>query len=125
MDQVHESFDTGTDSHGSPWAPTKLRAGRPLHVTGSLEASYSAKGIGTGIQIQSSAVSANVHQHGATIEAKKSPYLRFQVGGRWFQVQQVTIPARPVLPEGDLGPRWEDAFNDALDKLAKDLLGGF
>jgi phage gpG-like protein len=38
-----------------------------------------------------------IHEYGGVIKAKHAPYLKFTVGGRWVQVKQVTIPARPFL----------------------------
>lgn len=38
---------------------------------------------------------ARVHEFGATITAKRGPYLIFQIDGQWVQVRSVTIPARP------------------------------
>lgn len=45
---------------------------------------------------------AAVHEFGATIRAKSSEYLTFQIHGAWKKVKQVEIPARPFLRPGVL-----------------------
>jgi HK97 gp10 family phage protein len=48
-------------------------------------------GIGTNI------IYARIHELGGTIKAKKGQYLKFFIKGKFIQVKQVTIPARPYL----------------------------
>jgi phage gpG-like protein len=55
------------------------------------EASPSMVAVGTSVEY------ASTHQEGATIEAKSSQGLRFQVGGRWVTKKAVTVPARPFI----------------------------
>lgn len=41
----------------------------------------------------------------------ENPYLIFRIKKRWAKKKQVTIPARPMLPQGnDVPPSWERAF---------------
>jgi phage gpG-like protein len=47
--------------------------------------------------VGSNLIYAPVHEFGATIHAKKSPFLKFKIGARWFSMKKVTIPARPYL----------------------------
>jgi len=76
-----------------------LRGGTPLVDTGGTirdrihVSGVSAKQarIGAGFKY------AHVHQFGMVIRAKDAEYLRFQVGGRWARVKEVTIPARPFM----------------------------
>ena len=45
---------------------------------------------------------------------KKAKFLRFAAGRgrskRWYTARQVTIPARPFLPEGELPAKWRVRF---------------
>jgi phage gpG-like protein len=65
-------------------------------------------GIGTGNLVgRTQVIYASVHEFGATIRAKRFPYLCFPISGvgpwrgksakRWVKVKQVTIPARHWL----------------------------
>lgn len=40
---------------------------------------------------------AGVHEFGATIKAKASPFLVFKIGKNWISKKSVVIPARPFL----------------------------
>jgi len=40
---------------------------------------------------------ARIQELGGTIRAKNSPFLRFQVDGRWVTVEKVVIPARSYI----------------------------
>jgi phage gpG-like protein len=42
---------------------------------------------------------------------------------RWVQVPQVTIPPRPFIPEGQLGPRWVRALDAAATKTMLAQMG--
>lgn len=59
--------------------------------------------------LSSDVVYAPIHEYGGVIRAKNEPYLKFSIGGRWMQVKQVTIPARPYL---------EPAIKENLSKMS-------
>lgn len=46
-------------------------------------------------------------------------------GHVWVFAKKVRIPARPMVPEGDFGPIWTQAFEEVgeelLDKFGRDL----
>lgn len=60
--------------------------------------------------LHSDVVYAAIHENGGTIRAVNSPYLKFNIDGRWVSVKEVTIPARPYL---------EPAIIDNLDKMSE------
>jgi phage gpG-like protein len=71
---------------------------------------------------------AAIHQFGGTIKPKTAKALRFQVGGRWFTVKSVFIPARPFFPvdtSGKLTAPAERLIERAGERaLARQLPGG-
>lgn len=76
---------------------------------------------------------AAVHEKGATITAKRAPFLRFRVGktgsSEWVQVKSVTIPARPHFKPA-IDDAWpiiqdllEDKTEDAIRKARASTTG--
>lgn len=108
---VKTGFREGQSPDGQPWK-RPLRGGRPLRDKGILANSFTMVSysplvfsVGTNVPY------APVHQFGATIRAGAKPWLIFKIGKRWAKKKQVTIPARPMLPQGnDVPPSWERAF---------------
>lgn len=66
--------------------------------TGTLKRSWFTQGSGSGLDYAVKLVTrskyAAIHQFGGIIKAKNKPYLKFQIGGKWFQKKQITIPKR-------------------------------
>lgn len=121
-DLVDEGFASGTAPDGTPWKalhPTLSRSGQPLRDTRHLQGSFTTRVTNAGFVIGTNVRYAVTHQEGRTITPKRAPALRWKVrGGKWFSAQKVTIPARPMVPEGELGPKWTNAFTEA----ARDLI---
>jgi phage gpG-like protein len=125
-DLIGEGFDLSQAPDGKPWEPLKVRiGGQPLVKTGKLrDKAQSATPTASGIMVTIDLVRAATHQYGATIRAKTAKKLRFRAGRRWVFVDQVSIPARPFLPEGELPPRWRDRLSKVVaDKLSIALVG--
>jgi phage gpG-like protein len=115
---VRTEFQTGQDPFGKPWAPLKIRRGQPLVKSGRLaKQATTVKTFDTGIEIDVDLVYAAVHEFGATIHARHAKALRFKAGRRFVLAKQVTIPARPYLPEGELPPKWRDRLSAETDRL--------
>ncbi len=76
----------------------------PQIRSGRLAASLAARIEGAGDSLVGGLLAdtpyAAAQEYGATIQAKKSNYLKFQVEGRWVQKRSVTLPARPYLRPG-------------------------
>jgi phage gpG-like protein len=74
------------------------------------------EGDGASGRLYSSAEYAAVQEYGATIQARRAKWLKFQVAGHWVQVQRVMIPARPFLGPGleAAGAALENALSNAL-----------
>lgn len=115
---VSDSFDRGVDPHGRPWRST-YRGGSILRDTGRLANSFRVHFTAAGFTIGTNVKYAATHNYGATIKAKRGPYLRFRVGNRWVTKKQVVIPKRQFIPDSQrLGSIWRGAFaaivNDAV-----------
>lgn len=98
-------FETETDPAGNPW-PDSLRVltlgGKTLTDSTALRSSITWEAFASGVAVGTNLIYASVHQLGATIEAKASPFLHFAVpGGGYAMVKSVTIPARPFLGISD------------------------
>lgn len=100
---------------------TRLNGGGgPMSRTGFLERSLGVETApeadGASGRLYSTADYAWVHEYGAVIQARRAKWLKFQVAGRWVQVQRVLIPARPFLGPGleAAGAALEEALGQAL-----------
>lgn len=121
---IAEGFDKSRAPDGKPWEPLKVRiGGKPLDKTGRLKrAAQTATPTAAGVMVTVNLVRAATHQYGAKIRAKSAKFLRFRAGRRWVYAKEVTIPARPFLPEGDLPPRWRDGLSKVIaEKLTLTL----
>lgn len=128
-------FRESRNPYGEPWAPLKVRRGKPLIDTGRLRSSFTVSFTPTGFRIGTNVDYAASHQYGTG--GRKSAGTRFQpVGskGRFisadaagrrkrgsvgvralsFSAGSGAIPARMMVPEGSLGPIWAKAFRDAV-----------
>ena len=99
----------GADMRPTAW-PAK-RDGNPRNLLKSTTLAHSfhlAVGDRTAT-VSTPVIYARIHQYGGVIKAKNGKALRFQIGGKWITVAQVTIPARPFFPVlgGQLTPAAE------------------
>lgn len=104
---VRERFRTQSGPGGVPWVQSERAMsqgmGRTLIDKGGLLGSVTyeadANRVEVGIIAKTrSAKFARVHQYGATIRPKKSPYLAFRgADGHMVFAKSVTIPARPFI----------------------------
>jgi hypothetical protein len=118
---VQAGVRSGRDPYGTPW-PRTTEGKKPLQ---RYAGTFTASVRGSGFVVRSRKPWLQVHQTGKKIRAKRSPFLRFRVGGRWVQTTQVTIPARPVVPTRGrgFGPIWRPALQAAAAKILKKHLG--
>lgn len=101
--QVDLGFRGGRDPYGTPWAPLRSREGQPLRKTGRLQRSIRARHSRDEAVVGTNLAYARVHQFGAVIRPRRAKVLRFRVGKQWVSKRQVTIPARPFLPDPERG----------------------
>ncbi len=114
LDLVDEGFATSTAPDGTPWKRLVLRNGQPLRDTRRLQSSFTGTASARGFRIGTNVMYAPTHQEGRTIRPREAKMLRWKTGGRFYAAHQVTIPSRPMLPEGSrLPPRWRTAFHEA------------
>ncbi len=123
VSNVHDRFAAETDPEGARWAPLKepwasLRRAGPIlqqsGMRGGLMGTITSDAANGEVSVGSNKISAGVHQFGATIKAKNSPFLVFRTpeGQRFGQARQVTIPARPYL---GISGADEDTILDAVE----------
>jgi hypothetical protein len=150
VDLIKEGFSKGQDPDGNAWAPLSelTRSGDrgiPLNDTGThLKNRVAVSWVGR----NSYAViipfeHASVHQRGAVIvpvqaralswfstryvrnigRTKKEKKQLRRVYNRVF-AKKVTIPARPMVPEGKLPDRWRRNLQEAFDDTMEAMLEG-
>ena len=105
-------FVMGESPYGEAWEPLKTRQGQPLRDTGRLMNSITHDEGGDYIEVGTNVKYAAVHQFGATIRPKRRKFLVFKPKGASNPIfaREVTIPARPFLPTGDLPGDWLDVI---------------
>ena len=135
--EIDLAFDAQEDPYGEAWKPLapitkELRRGdgnraQILQDTGILKSSLFHRVepghffIGTNLEY------AATHQYGATIKPKNAPRLFLGVlqrGAKRIPItaNQVTIPARPFLPEqGRIPESWERSIFETLTAMIKQV----
>lgn len=148
---VQQQFRAGAGPDGVPWKPLEMRQGQPLRDRGLLARSWFRASQPEGFSVFTSVKYAHVHQTGMVIKAKPGKYLRFNgnkgkavafdiayrrlKSGRiksvkgsaifnWIFRKSVRIPARPMLPTGELPAKWASEFQAVLDALWAQIGGG-
>lgn len=97
---VLEGFDEERAPDGAAWAPITHRIGRILQDTGQLRNSWKVKKVtARGFTVSASAKHASYHQTGTS-----------------------RMPARPMVPGGDLPGSWRRAFESAATDYLKSIL---
>ena len=127
-ENIRLGFDDGSDPYGRPWKAV-LRGGQPLRDTGNLANSWNPAmrgdtvAIGSNLEVEYDGRRHNlatIHQNGVTIRPRKAKALRFVVNGRHVSAQQVTIPARPMIPTKG----WPDDWRDEVGGIVQRHLDG-
>jgi phage gpG-like protein len=120
--QIRRTFVEGRDPYGKPWAPLKLRKGKPLRLTGALS-TFIVERSGDGFIVRATVPYVATHQYGATIVPKRAKWLTFSVGGKWFRLKKAVIPKRQMIPEGTWGSIWTDAITKRVEPLVQKFFG--
>jgi phage gpG-like protein len=128
LNQIDESFAGQKDPWDRPWKPSaraEATGGQTLRKTARLQRSMTSQSAlktdPQGFEIGTNVVYAATHQYGATITPQEKKALRFKAGKRWVTVTKVKIPARPFMPEPELSPRWERAFEEAAEAYLREV----
>ena len=130
LEQVDRGFAEERDPYGRKWPKShraKQQSGQTLTDTARLRRSFSKQGVKAtrgSFTVGTSVHYADTHQEGRTIKAKTSKGLRFKAGKRWVTKQQVTIPKRQMIPEGDDLGLWEKPLEEAADLYTEAVLNG-
>ncbi len=149
--QLSHEFERSRDPYGTRWAPLAqersrnkrasvrggamgafargLRTGgssKPLVDTGRLKNSFRVQALANGFFIRTPVVYAAAQNYGYTYPARTVLTGRSGgvLGGYGLMARSVTghvLPARPMLPEGQLGAIWSAAFKRAADGYFKEL----
>jgi phage gpG-like protein len=138
--RIKASFEHGVSPYGDPYSPV-ARGGQPLNDTRRLRNAFMDDSVPGRVVVSNPTVYARLMNDGGTVTAKNKPYLTFKMklpgvaramrGGRvtqrgrsqsqWVKVKQVTIRARPFLPDArglpdEWGKRFEAVAKDAFRK---------
>lgn len=143
--QIALGFEQGKAPDGTPWKPLARKRPRdkrgskgiPLNDTGRLKNSWTYETRPNGFAWVSNVSYAPPHQFGATIHqkartnihAKSGKFISRVAAGRKKRANRVSfspegsygLPARPMVPIGDLPPPWKNAF----ERAAKSTLMGY
>lgn len=124
---VGEQFDRQGGPDGGSWPARDDRFGRSggqtMRNTRAFEHSFVARPTSDGFEVGSGFVGARVLTQGAVIRAVRAKRLRIPLAGGGFAYpEEVTIPARPVIPTGDAGPIWTPRLLAVINDFAADVL---
>lgn len=123
--RVRAGFDAGVDPYGQPWAPLRIRQGKPLRDTGQLQNSITYTVEGNSVVVGTNREHMQVHQFGAVIKPKNGKFLAFPgAGGHLILARQVTIPRRAFLPDRGLPQDWADDVLKAMGDEVKAAMSG-
>lgn len=114
----------GASYRPAPWPPKRDGSPSNLQKSTTLAKAFFLE-VGTRSALVGNPMPyAAIHQFGGKIRPKNVKALKFQSGGRWWTVQEVTMPARPffpIAPDGGLtskaAARVLSAGQRALDRL--------
>lgn len=93
-------FIDQTDPDGNPWkqsARAAAQGGETLRDTGRLMNSITHSVGSDFVEYGTNVAYAMPLHFGAEIRAVNAPYLKFKIAGRWANVKEVTLPARPFI----------------------------
>jgi phage gpG-like protein len=102
LELVKEGFERESEPSGRRWAPLKHRRGRILQDTGRLRTGFHRKHV--------SSVSVTI---GPTVK-----YAQFHQSGTRH------MPARKMVPDGDLPNRWRVRIERAARDVMREAFGG-
>lgn len=118
VSEITQLFRAGTAPDGTPWKPSlraQAQGGKTLVDRGHLRDSYTHAAAAAELVVGTNDKRARIHQYGGEIRPRGAKALHFVLpGGRHVVTQKVTMPARPMLPSGDLPPAWRDEVLDIL-----------
>lgn len=119
-----ERFGKQESPDGTKWQPSmrvSQKGGKSLILSSALRTSIKAESDSNGAAVGTNLVYAATHQFGdeRTIRAKKSKYLKFQIGDKWVNVPSVhvRIPARPFL---GVSKEDEEEIREILEEVFKE-----
>jgi len=128
IELIRDGIEDGRDPYGEPYAPLKLRDGRPLQDTGRMKVWERRAVTASGFTVQSPVQYAIYHQRGTgiygptkrPIKPVKAQALRIPVrGGNPIFVQKVAgTPQRRMVPEGGRLPsKWRDRYVEVANEV--------
>lgn len=101
IELVREGFERESDPYGAKWAGLKSRSGRILQDTGGLRSSFHRKALS---------------ETSTTVGAGKS-YARYHQDGT------KRMPARKMVPDGDIPGEWRSRINEIAALAIKQAFG--
>jgi phage virion morphogenesis protein len=140
LTQIKLGFEQGRAPDGSAWKPLQRKRSRdkkgskgtPLNDTGRLKNSWTRIVRADGFTWQNATVYAAAHNYGADIDhsargnfhskrgrfisTAKAMSLKRTPKTSFSKASTQHLPARPMVPAGDLPPRWRNAFDAVIKK---------
>lgn len=118
LNVVSEEFSQSYGSDGKSWAPLKLRHGKIMVDSGQLAASYKiVSETRKVVKIASDLARAAWLERGFTATAIDAQAL--MLGDSGLFRKSVTVPGRPVLPQGRATGEWAKAIKRAVEEGLK------
>jgi phage gpG-like protein len=103
--QVSLGFRQSRDPYGNPWAPLATRDGQILVDTARMRNSFSVTLEDQGFRVGTNVRYMPFHQYGSRVRVTR--------GKRKSRSKVGRLPARPMLPTGELGQIWSQALEAA------------
>jgi len=126
LNLTKRGIETSTSPDGKPYAPLKLRDGKPLQDTNRLHNAFLASSNDLTIELVNPTKYAALQNYGTAglpggvLKPKGKKALRFFVRGRKqpFFAKSVVIAARPFLPrEGEMPAAWDKQLQGTATKV--------
>jgi phage gpG-like protein len=117
---IADGFRRSMDPYGKPWAPLKVRHGKPLLDTGRLRASFASAPLSNGFRIDATAAYAPFHQYGTKARRSAKAGKRGRAVGKGIPQRQMV----PMVETGGIPESWQAAFNKDTARLLTRIGGG-
>lgn len=118
VSEITDLFRRGAAPDGTPWVPSlraRLEGGKTLLDRGHLRDSFTHQADDAELVVGTNDKRARIHQFGGVIRPRGAGRLHFVLAdGRHVAPRQVTMPARPMLPQGDLPADWRAEVLDIV-----------
>lgn len=125
LELIEEQHQKGIGANGVKLKDKLEQDGNPpLTRSGRMRKSWFTRRRGLDFVLENTQFYSAVHERGSTIRAKRKPYLKFVVNGRWVSKKQVRIPMRKMTPSrGKLPARWSKRYKREAERHFTNIMG--